>query len=250
MNKEQLFEKRMIELSKNAYYRGILTFSDFLDLNELHMLHGLPLHQYGVKVETYGGHALAERQMAAFIPDAFFFQPDYPLSCICLKPSAAKFAETLTHRDYLGAILNLGIERSKIGDILVEDKKAYVFCHETLAPFLLEELCRIRHTSVVPELLLQQEEFPSVKLQPIGGTVSSVRLDSVIALAFSSSRSSMIPLIEGGKVFVNGKNVVSNGYILKEGDIVSVRGKGKFRFDQVTGITKKNRCHIIVSRYC
>ena len=140
MNKEQLFEKRMIELSKNAYYRGILTFSDFLDLNELHMLHGLPLHQYGVKVETYGGHALAERQMAAFIPDAFFFQPDYPLSCICLKPSAAKFAETLTHRDYLGAILNLGIERSKIGDILVEDKKAYVFCHETLAPFLLEEL--------------------------------------------------------------------------------------------------------------
>ena len=73
MEKEQLFEKRMIELSKNAYYRGILTFSDFLDLNELHKLHSLPLKQYGVKVETFGGHAFAERQMAAFIPDAFFF---------------------------------------------------------------------------------------------------------------------------------------------------------------------------------
>lgn len=71
MEKEQLFEKRMIELSKNAYYRGILTFSDFLDLNELHKLHSLPLKQYGVKVETFGGHAFAERQMATFIPDAF-----------------------------------------------------------------------------------------------------------------------------------------------------------------------------------
>lgn len=67
MEKEVLFEKRMKELSKNAYYRGVLTFSDFLDLNELHMLHSLPKNESGVKVETFGGYALAERQMAAFI---------------------------------------------------------------------------------------------------------------------------------------------------------------------------------------
>ena len=67
MEKEQLFEKRMIELSKNAYYRGILTFSDFLDLNELHKLHSLPLKQYGVKVETFGGHAFAERHLSLML---------------------------------------------------------------------------------------------------------------------------------------------------------------------------------------
>ena len=179
MEKEQLFEKRMIELSKNAYYRGILTFSDFLDLNELHKLHSLPLKQYGVKVETFGGHAFAERQMAAFIPDAFFFSQEYPISCICICPSMEKFAENLTHRDYLGAILNLGIERSKIGDILVEDKKAYIFCHNSLCEFLMNEICRVRHTTVVPSIIENKEEFPSVKLQKVTGTVSSVRLDSV-----------------------------------------------------------------------
>ena len=104
MEKEVLFEKRMKELSKNAYYRGVLTFSDFLDLNELHMLHSLPKNESGVKVETFGGYALAERQMAAFIPDALFFQQDYPISCIQIRPAAEKFAESLTHRDYLGAI--------------------------------------------------------------------------------------------------------------------------------------------------
>ncbi len=123
MEKEVLFEKRMKELSKNAYYRGVLTFSDFLDLNELHMLHSLPKNESGVKVETFGGYALAERQMAAFIPDALFFQQDYPISCIQIRPAAEKFAESLTHRDYLGAILNLGIERSKIGDILVDGEQ-------------------------------------------------------------------------------------------------------------------------------
>lgn len=250
MEKEVLFEKRMKELSKNAYYRGVLTFSDFLDLNELHMLHSLPKNESGVKVETFGGYALAERQMAAFIPDALFFQQDYPISCIQIRPAAEKFAESLTHRDYLGAILNLGIERSKIGDILVDGKTAHFFCHENMAPFLMQELCRVRHTNVVPKLLDALEDVPVLKTEKVSGTVSSVRLDSVIALAFSTSRSSIISLIEGGKVFVNGKNILSNGYNLKEGDIVSVRGRGKFRFEEVGGITKKNRYHISLARYC
>ena len=89
-----------------------------------------------------------------------------------------------------------------------------------------------------------------VSSQKVTGTVSSVRLDSVTALAFSTSRSSILPLIEGKKLFVNGKNIVSNAYHLKEGDIVSVRGKGKYRFDGTTNLTKKNRYHVEVSRYC
>ena len=94
----------------------------------------------------------------------------------------------------------------------------------------MNEICRVRHTTVVPSIIENKEEFPSVKLQKVTGTVSSVRLDSVTALAFSTSRSSILPLIEGKKLFVNGKNIVSNAYHLKEGDIVSVRGKGKYRF--------------------
>lgn len=84
----------------------------------------------------------------------------------------------------------------------------------------------------------------------MSGTVASARLDSIIALAFKTSRSSVIPFIEGGKVFVNGKSVVSNGYTIKDGDIISVRGKGKFQFGSVTNKTKKDRYHVILYRYC
>lgn len=250
MEKEELFEKRMLELSKKAYYRGILTFSDFLDLNEQNMLHNLSFKDTGVTVQLFGGYESAERQMAAFVPDAFCCKQDYPISCIRISPLNKKFSDALTHRDYLGAILNLGIERSKIGDILISKNNAYVFCQESMCDFLLDEICRIRHTSVKTERITEETDLPKPKREEVSGTVASLRLDSIIALAFNTSRSSMISYIESGKVFVNGKNIVSNGYAIKYGDIVSVRGKGKFQFDSMTNITKKNRYHVILYRYC
>ena len=250
MEKEDLFEKRMMELGKKAYYRGILTFSDFLDLNQQNILHSLTFSDTGIKVKMFGGYESAERQMAAFVPDALSYEQDYPISCIKIEPLSRKFSDDLTHRDYLGAILNLGIDRSKIGDVLTDQNCGYVFCHDSMADFLSEELSRIRHTSVRARKLSLEEPLPSPKREPVSGTVASPRLDSIIAQAFGNSRSSIIGLIEGGKVFVNGKSILSNGYGIKEGDIVSVRGKGKFQFGSVTNKTKKNRYHVILYRYC
>ena len=107
-----------------------------------------------------------------------------------------------------------------------------------------------RIPSVLAQKVQSEMELPDPKREEISGTVASLRLDSIIALAFHTSRSSMIPFIEGGKVFVNGKSVVSNGYVMKDGDIVSVRGKGKFQFGSTTCKTKKNRCHVVLYRYC
>lgn len=250
MEKDDLFKKRMTELSKKAYFRGILTFSDFLDLNEQNMLQSLSMKDTGVTVKLWGGYETAERQMAAFVPDAFCCKEDYPLACLRIEPLNRKFSDKLTHRDYLGAILNLGIDRSKIGDILMEEDSACVFCHTSLCEFLKEEICRIRHTSVKAEQITEITDFPVPKREEVSGTVASARLDSIIALAFKTSRSSVIPFIEGGKVFVNGKSVVSNGYTIKDGDIISVRGKGKFQFGSITNKTKKDRYHVILYRYC
>lgn len=258
MEKEEFFQKRMLELSKKAFFRGILTFSDFLDLNQQNILHSLlpSLENTGVRVRMFGGYETAERQMAAFVPDAFCYEEDfhvesaYPISCIRVAPLQAKFADALTHRDYLGSILNLGLDRSKIGDILLEEDCAYVFCHSSVCGFLIEEISRIKHTSVMAKEIFAKEDMPKPRREEISGTVASPRLDSVIALAFHTSRSSMIPFIKGGKVFVNGKSVISNGYNLKEGDIISVRGKGKFQFGSVTCKTKKNRFHVVLYKYC
>ena len=109
MNKEeQLLEKRLIELSNLAFSRDIVTFSDFLNLNELNILHTTPKDMFLSQYKTYGGYDLSERQMAVFLPDALYYEYEYPIQTIEVSPLNKKFSEDLTHRDYLGALMNLG----------------------------------------------------------------------------------------------------------------------------------------------
>lgn len=256
-NEEQLLEKRLLELSRLAYNREMITYSDFLNLNELNILHSLPKHFLYTGYVTFGGYELAERQMAAFLPDALslrretdafsFFSKE--VCVLRISPLHEKYAEKLTHRDYLGAILNLGIDRSKIGDILIDDKNAVVFVKLQMRNFLMDELTRVRHTAVMVTEEIMQEFQYSPRYEEIKGTVASVRLDCLLGLAFSASRSSLTSLIEGAKVFVNGKLITSNGYQVKENDVISVRGMGKFRFCEVMNTTRKKRVYVRIRKY-
>lgn len=249
MERNEFFQRRIQELANTAYQRGIVTFSDFLNLNEQNMINSRSSHMTGVVMEWSGGYEHAERQMVAFHPDALVFPWEFPIDCLKIEPKAIKFSEKLTHRDYLGALLNLGIDRSLIGDILVKDQCAWFFCHHRMTGFFLENLCRVKHTSVLITQVDNPEEYPEPSLEPVSGTCASVRLDSLIALAFQESRSSMVSFIEGGLVFVNGRLVTSNGYEPKEGDIISVRGKGRFRYEGDSGKTRKGRRSVKIMRY-
>ncbi|MGN8885774.1 RNA-binding protein [Blautia sp. HCP28S3_G10] len=249
MEKDEFFIKRIRELANLSYQRDIVTFSDFLNLNEQNIVNDRKNQIPGVEIECFGGYSQAERQMMAFHSDALAFPWEYPITCLKIQPKAVRFSEELTHRDYLGAVLNLGIERSVIGDILIQDKIAWMFCHNKIADYIIDNLDKIRHTSVLIEKVDNPEHIPEPSFQLITGTCSSVRLDALIALAFQTSRSSMVSFIEGGQVFVNGKLITSNGYEPKEGDIISVRKKGRFRYEGVTRQTKKGRNSVKLLRY-
>lgn len=253
---EVLLRKRLIELSNIAYQRGIPTYSDYLNLNELNILHSIPKDLLPINYRTFGGYELSERQMAAFLPDAFcaymeekYIKDSYPIQMLKIRPLNSKFAEELTHRDYLGALLNLGIERSKIGDILVNHKDAYVFVSETLTEYIKKELIKVRHTMVMVEKADKISADIEPRFEEIKGTVASIRLDAMLALAFNASRSKLTPLIEGGKVFVNGKLISSNGYHLKENDIISVRQMGRIKYIGILSETKKGRYYVLVKKY-
>lgn len=250
MNREEeMFQKHLLDLDGAAFRKGIVTFSDFMNLNELNIFHDT-IQKFSCRTwKTFGGYESAERQMAAFIPDALSYEWTYPISCLEIRPLNEKFFEPLNHRDYLGAILNLGIERLKLGDLVVKEKSAYVFCSEKMSDFICRELNRIRHTSVICQMILPGDFSFSPNTEIIRGTVASVRLDSVLALAFRTSRSSLVGLIESGKVFVNGKMIVSNGYTLKEKDVVSARGLGKFRYTGTAAQTKKGRIYVEIEKY-
>ena len=257
---EQLLEKRLIDLSRQAYNRNMITYSDFLNLNELNILHSIPKNSLYANYVTFGGYDFAERQMAAFLPDALSLRGEKEafssaelfaqnLRVLRISPLNKKYAEGLSHRDYLGAILNLGIDRSVTGDILVEDTGAVLFVTAQMEPFLMEELTRIRHTSVMVSSEEIQDFQYSPKYEEIKATVASVRLDSLLSAAFSSSRSKLSGLIEGGKVFVNGRLITTNAYQVKEDDRVSVRGMGKFQYKESLAVTKKKRIFILIHKY-
>ncbi|OUP50848.1 YlmH/Sll1252 family protein [Lachnoclostridium sp. An181] len=246
---EMLLQKRLIELSALSWQRGYVTFSDFLNLNELNILHSIPKGELSGTYALFGGYEYAERQMAAFLPDALCYEYHYPIQILKISPLQKKFAEKLTHRDYLGALLNLGIERSKTGDILTLEDGAVVFVHEKIAAFITENLTRIRHTSVMANPVSIESFVYKPSFETIKGTVASVRLDSLLSLAFSSSRTKLSALIEGGSVFVNGKLVTSNGYHPKEGDIISVRKFGRFIYAKCGETTRKGRCFVELHKY-
>lgn len=249
MDKDEFLLKRIRELANLSYQRDIVTFTDFLNLNEQNMLVSLKLHQIGVEVKLFGGYEHAERQMAAFFPESLGFSWDYPIDCLKIEPKALRFSEELGHRDYLGALLNLGVDRSVVGDILIKDKEAWFFCLHKMSDFFIENFIRVKHTTVLVSRVEQAEEIPEPEFEMINGTCASVRLDALIGLAFQASRSSMVSFIESGLVFVNGKLITSNGYEPKEGDIISVRGKGRFIYDGVSRQTKKGRLGVRIRKY-
>ena len=256
MTKEEtLLSKHLMELAARARSRGYTVFSDFLGLNEqnifYHSLSALP----NVSYVMYGGYEYAERQMIAFIPDAPYtfedIQSEFPILDLSVRlPRQGR--EELTHRDYLGSLMNLGIDRTKIGDILVHGEGAEILCEERMADYLSSELSRVRHTAVNCKIIHPSEipdAYLTARTSTVQGTVASIRPDSLIAMAFGGSRSSISPLIDAGKVFVNGKQITSAGVHLKEGDIISVRGLGKMRFVKEEGETRKGRVKAVVERY-
>lgn len=250
MNKEeQLAAKRFHDLANTAYHRGIAAYSDFLTLNEINILHEMKQDISFVTVNLCGGYETAERQIAAFIPHTYAdLQLDYPISILKITPLNSKFAEKLSHRDFLGAILNLGIDRSKIGDILIKEVCGYCFVHACMTDFFLRELTRIKHTFVKTEVVSKAEEIKPEFLH-MEGSVSSERIDALLALAFSSSRSALSGLVAAEKVFINGKLCFSNSQQLKPGDIVSVRGFGKFIYRGFISNTKKGRLFVALDKY-
>lgn len=246
---EERLRSRFMDLADEADKKGIVTFSDFLNLNELNIFHSMAGMLSFVKWKVSGGYELAERQIIAFIPDALYYDWEFPIACLEIVPLREKFAEALTHRDYLGTILSLGLDRSKLGDILVKNGCAWVFCADSIADFICQELVRIRHTSVSCKRADNPAKDLTVQTESIRGSVASIRLDSLISMACKGSRSSLCSMIEAGKVFVNGKLITSNGYAPKEQDLISVRGIGKFRYCGILSQTKKGRYYIEIQKF-
>lgn len=243
MENETLLKKRLAELSHRAFERGYTTYSTFLNLQEISILKSLKVDS---KYSLFGGYENADRCVAAFSNDEIY---SYPIVCIKIKPLQQRFSDKLTHRDFLGALMNLGIEREMLGDIKIINNEGYLFCLDKISQYIVDNLSSIKHTSVkckiiddIPELFNQlpnEEEY----------IVSSLRIDTVVSAVFKMSRNSASQLINQEKIFINSKTVYKDSIQLKEDDVVSVRGYGKFIYSQTVNETRKHKMVVAIRLY-
>ena len=238
--KDELTTRRFSDLAEISLRQGRYTFTTFLTEAECSDFYSIRNTLPNVGVAIFGGYENAERVMLRFgDAESLGWEEPFPISCIRISPLSMKFADDLSHRDVLGAVMHLGIERSEIGDILISDKEAYLFCTQTMAEYLCRELNKVRHTSVrctiteeLPQSITQARKEGEIQ-------IASERIDAVIAKIYRISRSDCLELFQRPLVFVNSRNMESGSHLLKEGDKVSVRGYGKFRFLGIIGETRK-----------
>ena len=247
MDKDEAFLKaRFIELAEQSYQRNIPVHTDFLNLYEQNLFYSIVSELPPVCYELMGGYNLSERKCVVFSPSEFGkVAPVYKL--LRISPLDHRFTEDLTHRDFLGAVMGLGIKREQLGDLVLSEDSAYLFCFPSLAEFITEELSSVKHTPVSCEEIAVEDFKFEPRMEEIQCSVSSVRLDAILSQGFHISRNHAIPYIEEGKVFVNGRLITTNAYGLKEGDLISVRGLGKLQYNGTLGNSKKGR--LIVSLF-
>ncbi len=246
---EGRLKRRFLELANTAYQRMIPVFSDFLTLYEqdvfLHMTRELPPVNY----KLIGGCPYVERALIAFIPMEWEYEPDIPIDIIRIAPVNSRFSDSFSHRDILGALMNLGIERSVLGDILLDGNTAYVITLRKMQAYICRELSRIKHTTVACTVVTAADVTWHPAFQEITGSVSSVRPDSVSALAFHRSRTVIQAAIQEGRLFVNGRLITTNACHLREGDRISIRGLGKYEFLGAAGVSKKGKTIVKINLY-
>ena len=218
-------------------------YGDFLSENSLSEL-SKRVQFLPTEPVLFGGFDDAERKMVGFVPD--YEEPQFPISVLKLSFRSAK---TLTHRDFLGSILGLGIKREKCGDIIINDDCAYVFLAEDIASFVKNNLTKVGREGVRTETVPFSEiNVPKKEFKPIDGTVSSLRLDAVISLFAGKGRGKASEMISAGLVFVNGICAEKSDLRLSDGDVISLRGKGKATLS-VGGTSKKDRIFITLNSW-
>lgn len=240
------FKNRLRDLADKSYKQNIFTFTSFL---------GLPEQDIFWQIERdikHVGFTLSDgdRKMIRFgHPEDLGYEESFPIVCIHITPLLAKFADKLSHRDFLGSLMNLGIDRSTLGDILVGEKEGYLYCLDSIADFICENLTKIRHTNVHCQVVKDVAKIP--KEEPVEQKiqVASERLDGVIAKVYQMSRGDALEQFRAKRVFVNGRLCENNSKTLKPGDVVNVRGNGKFVYDGLLSETKKGKLNITVKVY-
>lgn len=245
----KFFYARLDDIVNQTEKNGVCHFSDFLDERQCAEAEKWCLHNTGGLMYTlWGGFPDAKRKMLSVYPDYYeeYIMQDFPLKCITFT---YRKEDRLTHRDFLGTFMGMQLRRDIIGDIVVGEGIAQAFVTDVAGKLISATVSRIGRTGVKcyddrPFQMEVKQEF-----RTLSGTVASLRLDCVVSMATGLSREKSSVLIRSGKVEVNHFPVESVSAEVRDSDVLSIRGYGKFILSGEGGMTRKNRIHIILKKF-
>lgn len=239
--------KTLENAAKLAGDKGLVRFTRFLDPAQAAL--GTQLaRDYRCCFSSWGGYPDAERSIGCFHPFDEMPLPDhFPLVCLHSRYSS-KFC-SISHRDLLGAFMALGLTRSCIGDIIIVESDIYLFADQKTAPYISESMNEAGKVPLRFSVLSEIPAMPAPEGTTFTAIVSSLRLDAVLAAAYRLSRSEAADLIHSGLVKVDHIVCDHVDFNIREGSLLSVRGKGRIRFTSLNGLTKKQRIGITLFRY-
>lgn len=252
---EKVLSARTADLIQRCEKENIPVFSDFLsDREKAVVLEKVNEFCVTDRVLFYGGFDDSERVLAGFFPEYSIYMDreellrDFPIEALKIECSGFR---THTHRDFLGSILGLGIERSVIGDIIVGDKgfEAICFVHKRMSEYISENLTLVGRDGVKISVCLPDDVVVSVNYQEITGTVASLRIDALLSEMLNISRDKATRLVESELVAVNHSTVTEKSRDISQDDIITVRGFGKYKLAEIGDINRKGRTRFKVLKY-
>ena len=245
---DKLFLRRLEEAIKRTDTRGEISASDFWDTHRQSIAQER-LKNAGVPYFFFGGFAEAERRRLVLYPD--YLEPLESYAEIAALDLTGNFKYTqVSHRDYLGALLSLGIKREKFGDILVREDGAYIFVAAEIASYVLNNLPKVKGVSLkAEEIELSAVIVPEGDKKELELTCASLRADVVAAQGFNLSRSQCAELLRAHKIQLNHCELTDGDTRVNEGDVLSVRGKGRVKIAEIGGNTKKGKIKIKFVKY-
>ncbi|WP_461204330.1 YlmH family RNA-binding protein [Clostridium sp. DL1XJH146] len=239
----KLYEKIILanKTNKIVYYNEFLTPNIWEVLKEKNQL-------LGCEIIVEGFFEESERRFLAIKPFNTIDELNFPIKLIVISNSS-KFSK-INHRDYLGALTSLGVKRGLFGDLVINDEQCYLPVADIIVEFVKINLNKVKNSPVkIAEVNIEKEGIPTHEFEIIRLQIASERCDTVVSAAVNISRNEAIKLIQKGNVLVNYKNVNKKNSNLNYGDIITIRGYGKFKFGEFIGETKKGRKKVIIYKF-
>ncbi len=262
MEKDKLIISKIQDRIEQCRLGDYVTSTGFLDSHEQALARSLMNAGGGVESLLYGGYEDAERRILICMPQGLSEYTDITQFFSLLRVEASGSSRTLSHRDYLGSLMGLGIERRLIGDILVNNDNgqkdngrcnangADIIILSDIADYLLKEYTQVGRADIRCSLLpLSEIRTPAKRVELLRDTVPSLRLDNVLGAAFKLSRSTAVTAIKSGLVSVDHIECLKPDAKLQEGSVLVLKGKGKAVLKEVGGESKKGRIWIVVERF-